>query len=223
MTTRGNNETRTRILDAAEAVFSECGFDGASIRAIVQLAGVNLATIYYYFRSKEELLEAVFHRRLAPIKEAQLGLLQQAKEQYVNKAIPVEVILQALLKPPLQVVMAKNEDEQLKVRKLLGRVISEPSEWLQQMLILQYKEVRENFVKAFQSSLSHLPLTDLMWRLEFVWGGLAMILCNPTRILRVTNGLCDPRDTKAVLDQMTAFFAAGLKAPAASASTQIHE
>jgi AcrR family transcriptional regulator len=56
-------DTQELILDAAEAVFANSGFDGATTRAIAEEAGVNPALIHYHFRSKERLFEAVFARR----------------------------------------------------------------------------------------------------------------------------------------------------------------
>lgn len=53
-------DSRTRILSAATQEFSEKGFDGARVNAIAQKAGVNKALIYYYFKSKEEILEELF-------------------------------------------------------------------------------------------------------------------------------------------------------------------
>lgn len=50
------NPSRKRILEAARAEFSEKGFDGARVDSIAQRAEVNKALIYYYFKSKEELL-----------------------------------------------------------------------------------------------------------------------------------------------------------------------
>lgn len=51
-----SNPSRKRILEAARAEFSEKGFDGARVDSIAQRAEVNKALIYYYFKSKEELL-----------------------------------------------------------------------------------------------------------------------------------------------------------------------
>jgi AcrR family transcriptional regulator len=47
--------TRNRILSAAGEVFAEQGFEGATIRAITERAGVNLAAVNYHFRDKAEL------------------------------------------------------------------------------------------------------------------------------------------------------------------------
>ncbi|MCO4761820.1 MAG: TetR/AcrR family transcriptional regulator [Myxococcales bacterium] len=53
---------QARILDAADAVFGEQGFDGASARDVAERAGVNKALIFYYFRSKDGLFEKVLER-----------------------------------------------------------------------------------------------------------------------------------------------------------------
>jgi AcrR family transcriptional regulator len=53
------NEKQTEILQVAERLFAEDGFDGASIRTIAKEANVNIAMISYYFGSKEKLLEAL--------------------------------------------------------------------------------------------------------------------------------------------------------------------
>ena len=58
------NETQTRILDAAEELFMQHGFEGASMRMLTAKAGVNLAAVNYHFGSKDALIEAVFRRRL---------------------------------------------------------------------------------------------------------------------------------------------------------------
>lgn len=58
------NEKQQEILNAAEKLFEEKGFDGTSVRDIAKEANVNLAMISYYFGSKDKLLEALFETRL---------------------------------------------------------------------------------------------------------------------------------------------------------------
>jgi len=54
------DDTRTRILNAAGPIFAEKGYEAATVREICQKAGVNLASVNYYFGGKESLyLEAV--------------------------------------------------------------------------------------------------------------------------------------------------------------------
>jgi len=51
--------TRAKILSAAGEVFAEQGFEGATVRAITERAGVNVAAINYHFRDKAELYARV--------------------------------------------------------------------------------------------------------------------------------------------------------------------
>lgn len=61
------DETRRRLLDVALAQFAARGFDGASTRELAAAAGVNVATLNYYFGSKQGLYDATVdevYRRL---------------------------------------------------------------------------------------------------------------------------------------------------------------
>lgn len=72
------NDSRSRILTAAEAVFAEKGFDGARVDVIAREAGVNKALIYYYFKSKDAILEELIRRFVEgtyPIKGEAVALL----------------------------------------------------------------------------------------------------------------------------------------------------
>ena len=63
------SEKRLHLLDTAERLFSEKGFDGTSVRDIAEEAGINTAMISYYFGSKEKLMEAIFEQRSLNIRE----------------------------------------------------------------------------------------------------------------------------------------------------------
>ena len=57
-------DKKDHILDVAERIFAEMGFDGASTRMISGEAGVNMAMLNYYFGSKEGLFLAVIDRKI---------------------------------------------------------------------------------------------------------------------------------------------------------------
>lgn len=66
--------TRQAIIDAALRVFREKGFDDATMRAIAAEAGVSVGNAYYYFASKEHLIQ---------------GFYDHAQEEHARAAVPV--------------------------------------------------------------------------------------------------------------------------------------
>jgi len=72
--------TKNKILDAAEVLFADKGFNGTSLREITSLGEVNLAAVNYHFGSKKELIKAVMSRymnELSPRLESALSTLCQ--------------------------------------------------------------------------------------------------------------------------------------------------
>jgi AcrR family transcriptional regulator len=204
-------DRQTRILDAAENTIAESGFAGASLLDIVQEAQVNLATVYYYFGSKVGLLEAVLKRRFGPLRQEHLALLCEFEMAAKGRPLPVEKILEAMLLPPLR-LMATSSAKHQAVTRLIGRIVGEPNRQTQEMLQSQRASVRAAFLKALRRSLPRAKLPALVWRLEFVWGALAFILCNPRRLEVETQGACNPAATDKVLAEMIQFFAPGFHA-----------
>jgi len=62
------NDKQVQIMETAEVLFAEKGFNGTSVRDIAEKAHVNLAMISYYFGSKDKLLESLFDYRGEHIK-----------------------------------------------------------------------------------------------------------------------------------------------------------
>src|SRR4051812_44617723 len=89
--------THESLLDAAESLFSERGIEAASLRAITERAGANLAAVHYHFGSKQGLVRAVFSRRLTPLNEERLRRLARCEEGEAG----LEEVLHAFLEPAL--------------------------------------------------------------------------------------------------------------------------
>jgi AcrR family transcriptional regulator len=68
-------QTRAAITEAALALFRERGYEAATMRAIAQRAGVSTGNAYYYFRSKEELIQEFYSRNHSAHLAASRGVL----------------------------------------------------------------------------------------------------------------------------------------------------
>lgn len=85
---------RNEILDAADELFGQKGFDGTSTNDILQKVGIARGTLYYHFKSKEDIMDALIDRY-------NVNILGAAQEIALDKSIPV-------IDRILRVVMALN-------------------------------------------------------------------------------------------------------------------
>ena len=112
--------TRGKILDAAEALFAEHGFSATSVRAITTKAEVNLAALNYHFGSKDAVIDAVFSRRIAPLNQERLRLLDQLEKKSGDTVPGLEDLLSALLGPAIRLA-ADPELGGERFMRLMGR------------------------------------------------------------------------------------------------------
>lgn len=80
MKIRDAEATKKKILKTAEELFSIKGFSGTSVNEIVKSAGVNKALLYYYFESKDGLLEELFQQLTNDIEELMNNRLNRMAE-----------------------------------------------------------------------------------------------------------------------------------------------
>lgn len=87
------NEKQIQILQVAEKLFAEKGFDGTSIRNISKEAGINIAMVSYYFGSKEKMLESLILSRTTDLKMQLDNLLKEELEplEKLNKLIELYI------------------------------------------------------------------------------------------------------------------------------------
>ena len=87
------NDKQIQILEVAQTLFAEKGFDGTSIRDISKEANINVAMVSYYFGSKEKLLESLILFKTSGLKEQLVNLIEENLEpiEKINKLIELYV------------------------------------------------------------------------------------------------------------------------------------
>src|SRR5947207_4259423 len=163
-------DTRSRILDVAEELFSEQGFDRVSVRDITKKARVNLAAINYHFGSKEDLVAAIFEREFVPVNEARLAALD-AVQRSGKKDAKLEDILEAFVRPAVRCSIVKPKGEEA-FSKLFGRCLSEPSPEIEALLKRQFELLVERMDAALMKALPQLTRSVNFWCMKFTFSVL---------------------------------------------------
>jgi AcrR family transcriptional regulator len=203
----GSTNTRSRILDVAEGLFAEEGFDRVSIRDITRKARVNLAAINYHFGSKEDLIAAIFERRVVPVNEARLAALNLV-ERSGKKTRKVERILEAFIRPTVQCSFGAPESGKA-FSKLFGRCLSEPSPEIETLLKRQFEPLVNRLHAALMKALPHLSRSEIFWRLKFTFGALHHWLLTRDKFLP---GWLEHIEVDEQIQKLVSFAAAGFRA-----------
>lgn len=98
-------ETRERLLDAAERLFAERGLDAVSVRDITEAADANTAAIHYHFGSKQDLIAATLERRADVLGHRRAELLDELEER---PSIDLRDVVQALVRPTAELATSSD-------------------------------------------------------------------------------------------------------------------
>jgi AcrR family transcriptional regulator len=193
-------DTKTRILDAAEKLFGEKGFDATSLRDITTEADVNLAAVNYHFQTKESLIEAVILRGAAPVNGRRLAMLEAA-----GPKATIEQIVEAFVAPVL-------EYDFQPMAPLMARVLSSP-EIMQRVFKHHIEMLSRRFVDAIGVALPELSQSERMWRLHFTAGAMAHTVTRAPVMRDLFGGVLNINDRQLLIARVVRFAAAGFRAP----------
>ncbi len=205
--------TKERLLDSAEHLFSRRGFSATSVRQITAEANVNLAALNYHFGSKEQLISAVFARRLGPLNEERIGLLERCCSESERGIPSLEGSVRALVGPALRLSQdPARGGEQFML--LMGRAFSEPGHGLDELVLRQFDGLARRFFPVFRHHLEDLTEEAFFWRIHFMIGAMAHTMAASGGLQFMSGGLCSLQDPEEAVDRLVEFVVAGLRAPA---------
>jgi AcrR family transcriptional regulator len=87
-------ETRCKLLDVAERLFAEKGFEGTSVRDITTAAGCNVAAVNYHYGGKENLYREVFRRLLREHRQERIRRIR-SDLQAAGEGATLEIFLES--------------------------------------------------------------------------------------------------------------------------------
>jgi len=205
--------TKDRLLDAAEALFAERGFEGTSMRAVTHAADASVSAANYHFGSKEALVQAALVRRIEPLNRRRLEALDALEAAAGDGAVQVEDLLEAFLRPGFDARLEADR-ERLLFRSVAAQLYSDPHAMVASLKVQIFGPVIARYVDALGRSLQDRTREELVLDFQFFLGVMVHVISGETRWEGEAGQT--PPSGEAVLQRMVAFAAAGMRAAAAS-------
>lgn len=209
-------DTRERILDAAEHLFMAHGYEGTSMRQITGEASVNLAAVNYHFGSKESLMQEVFRRRLDWLNEERMRVLNAMEAEAAGKPLKASQIVDGFFGTLLR--MANDEQRGgITFLRLLGRTLTDPSEFIRTFLAHEYAAVVERYKEALFRALPDVPKAEIVWRFHFMLGATSYAIAGTDALRLITDWQIEEVDKvdriDLLLPRLMSFLLGGLRSP----------
>lgn len=163
--------TRERLLNAAEMLFAARGFDNVGLREIATEAGDPVSSITYHFGSRDRLIESVIGRRFTPINDKRLELLQQAEQKAGNKGASLPAILDAFIRPPFN---GRNQDIATMLPILANCFMT--MQHITEDLRTEFRVMLCAFLPRMRKLCPKLTDEEFVWRFHFIIGMLIRCL-----------------------------------------------
>ncbi len=197
------------ILDAAEIVFANDGFNGASMREIAQRADVAQALIHYHFDTKEKLFEAMTARQANAINNARAAIL--AKLVSAESLPSLEAVVEALFRPTIETGkrLAKGGGG---FSRILVSIANSHDPRDQQLTSRYYDPIALKFIDAFILIEPDLPRKDAVWAYMFSIGVGMTMMAQTGRSKRLSGGACDDGDIEDMLSEIIIYACGGIRA-----------
>ena len=208
--TKDMHPTRERILDAAEELFAQRGFEGVSIRQIMTKAEADVSLAYYHFESKRDLFDQVMLRRVEYLNEIRLKALEDVEKRHPDDEPTVEEIIGAFTQP-LLTLLAEDHDKWSHYYQLIAQINNSPDRG-GELMSRYFDPLVSRFIDALKRALPDSDPADLYWSYHFLSGALTLTFAETGRIDNLSGGVCRSTDVASVIDRMPAFVAAGFHA-----------
>ena len=157
--------TRARILEAAEGLFAEKGYESTSLREITAKARVNLSSVHYHFGSKEGLIEAVHQQIITTVNRERVEILDELERELEGEPLHAEDIVEAYFRPLIRHALKDT---------LIGKLVfnagshSDDKSLSINVLLKPDASTYDRFRIALESALPALPQIEILWRFRFM-------------------------------------------------------
>ncbi|WP_017667608.1 TetR/AcrR family transcriptional regulator [Sandarakinorhabdus sp. AAP62] len=200
------------ILDAAEVLFAERGFDGVSMRMVADAAPVGLGLLTYHFATKETLFEAVVERRASVLSGARLDALAALVDP------TLEELMDAFIRPYRDLIMTGGPGWRSYAR--LHANLTQDARWTA-LAMRNFGDVGRTMIDRICAAEPGIDRALAVRGYVHVIGTMVSVFANTGLIDQLSGGTLSSHDIDASLAPMVQFGAGGIRALAKPAPSNI--
>ncbi len=200
---------RDALLETAAKLFSNNGYSAVSMREIAKAANANVGSLTYHFGSKANLLREIYERHTEPMNHRRMELLGEAR-RIGDPDDRLRAILRAYVLPAF--APAGESGGGAEFTRMRAVLSAEGNEDARAIIASAFDATSRAFIAAIGECVPGAPKEGLVWRSQFLLGGLYYALINPERVTRLSDGAVDGNDREAAINQIVEASLASFKA-----------
>ncbi|RUO46104.1 TetR family transcriptional regulator [Pseudidiomarina aquimaris] len=209
--------TQEKILNAAEALFAEQGFEQTSLRQITTEADVNLASVNYHFGSKKALIQAVMARYL----EVFMPKLAEQLVQLAERGNFTTRDVFDCFREPLSELRQVRKHGPTLFLSLLGFAYAEIQGHLRRYTMDHFGDVMALLLDTLHQANPQLSPVDMFWRLHFVLGATVFAQVSGPALREIAAAdFGEAVAADQVIDRLIPFLAGGVDAASHSSTVE---
>lgn len=199
-------DTRERLMDVAEQLFSEKGVEAVSVRAINKAAGVGVGVMHYHFRNRDELVESIILRHMGVLQRERLEQYEALAEQDYPD---LSAIVSALVGPLAGLAMSGEAG--CRYVRFLARMFAERSPILERVAKQHFDQTNKLLMALLKRALPDLSEMVIGMRMQYASHVLLAALVDLEEDARPwqSGQLSEPQRVAALVD----FIVGGFSAP----------
>jgi AcrR family transcriptional regulator len=202
---------RDKLIDAAEALFAEKGYDATTTREIARGAGVPLGLMAYYFGTKSDLYKEVILRRAGEHVGDVLRSLEAARAAAGGRPLSVREMILAYWRPIVDKALRRGPGWRAYVR-LLARAAASVAGTDSYVVPFAetYRVLPRALIDGLREAFPEAAEEDVYWAYYFLSSTLIHMLHESGRIDAVSDGLCRSSDLDTIIEKAAVLFEAGV-------------
>ena len=195
------------ILNAAERLFAEAGYESVSQRQVAAEAQIDQALINYHFGSKEGLYKAVIKRYSKDIVDKWEKGLREIEADESN--IDIKEVITSYVSP----FFDYRRQPDLLVLKLQARLHAETSPFFLEIRRDLFDEASRKYIKYLIKALPDADPADIAWRFVFTIGAFLFVGPGTDRLDDLSDGAYRVETPEEAVSRLISFLVGGFSAP----------